>query len=98
MLSLLEEVSVALETSLCGKSSVFCGQTIERSGMLCVNTVSAHWPSSLAVRPESGFGISHMSATGYFQNVSWAEQILQGTYFVNFPLYPYLTESAAKRK
>lgn len=59
--------------------------------------VKKHWPSSLAVGPESGFGISHMSATGYLQNVSWAEQILQGTYFVSFPLYPYLTESTAKR-
>lgn len=39
VLSLLEEVAVALETSVCGKSSAFCGQMIEQSGMLCVNTV-----------------------------------------------------------
>lgn len=35
----LEEVSVALETSECGKSSAFCGQMIEQSGMLYVNIV-----------------------------------------------------------
>lgn len=41
-------------------------------------------PSLLAVGPEFGFGIGHMSAKGYLQNVSWAEKILQGTELCEF--------------